>query len=88
MIANRGEITVRVARTCREMGIRTISVYSDVDKNSLHVQEADQTVALGGSTPAESYLDQEKLIAIAKRVGADAITRLRLSLRTPVSPKS
>lgn len=73
LIANRGEIAVRIARTCREMGIRTIAVYSDVDKNSLHVTEADSAYSLGGATPAESYLSQEKLIGIAEHCGAEAI---------------
>lgn len=73
LIANRGEIAVRIARTCREMGIKTIAVYSDVDRDALHVQEADLAFSLGGSTPAESYLVQDKIIAIAKQSGATAI---------------
>jgi acetyl-CoA carboxylase biotin carboxylase subunit len=73
LIANRGEIAVRIMRTCREMGIRTIAVYSDVDRDSLHVREADRAYPLGGSTPAESYLVQDKIIQAAKETGAEAI---------------
>lgn len=73
LIANRGEIVCRIIRTCREMGIATVAVYSDADANALHVEMADEAVYLGGSTAAESYLNMEKLIAAAKRTGANAI---------------
>lgn len=73
LIANRGEIAVRVMRTAREMGIRTIAVYSDADANALHVREADDAVHIGPSPAKESYLVIDKIIAAAKRTGADAI---------------
>ncbi|MBU0690950.1 acetyl-CoA carboxylase biotin carboxylase subunit [bacterium] len=73
LIANRGEIAVRIARTCREMGIATAAVYSDVDRNALHVQVCDEEIAIGGETAAESYLVQEKILKAAKETGADAI---------------
>ena len=73
LIANRGEIAVRIIRAAREMGIRTVAVYSDADKAAIHSQLADQSVSLGNSAPAESYLNIEKLIAAAKATGADAI---------------
>ncbi len=73
LIANRGEIAVRIARTCRTMGIGTVAVYSDVDAGALHVEVADEAVRLGGATPAESYLRGEALIAAAERTGAGAI---------------
>jgi acetyl-CoA carboxylase biotin carboxylase subunit len=73
LIANRGEIAVRIMRTCREMGIRTVAVYSEVDTLALHVLEADQAVLLGDSEPSRSYLHIEKIIDAAKSTGAEAI---------------
>ena len=73
LIANRGEIVVRVIATCREMGIKTVAVYSEADRAALHVLEADQAVCLGPSAPAESYLNMDKIIAAAKQTGAQAI---------------
>ena len=73
LIANRGEIAVRVMRTARDMGIRTIAVYSDADANALHVREADDAVHIGPSPAKESYLVIDKIIAAAKRSGAEAI---------------
>ena len=73
LIANRGEIAVRIARACREMGISPIAVYSDADRASLHVRVADRAVHIGASPSNESYLVIDKIIAAAKRTGADAI---------------
>jgi acetyl-CoA carboxylase, biotin carboxylase subunit len=73
LIANRGEIAVRVMATCREMGIRTVAVYSEADRDALHVLEADQSVLLGSSEPTESYLNMDKIITAAKTTGAQAI---------------
>lgn len=73
LVANRGEIAVRVMRTARAMGIRTIAVYSDADANALHVREADEAVHIGPSPAKESYLVIDKIIAAAKAAGADAI---------------
>ncbi|MEM6897517.1 MAG: biotin carboxylase N-terminal domain-containing protein [Pseudomonadota bacterium] len=73
LIANRGEIAVRIARTARQMGVRTVAVYSDVDAGAAHVAACDDAVSLGGQTPAESYLRQDAILAAAKASGADAI---------------
>ncbi len=73
LIANRGEIARRIQRTCRRLGIRTVAVYSDPDREAPFVREADEAYALSGQTPAETYLHMEKLLAIADRAGADAI---------------
>ncbi len=73
LIANRGEIACRIIRTCRKMGIRTVAVYSDADANSLAVEMADEAVHIGRSAPNESYLVMEKIIAVAKQTGANAI---------------
>src|SRR5262249_27865608 len=73
LIANRGEIALRVMRTCRSMGISTIAVFSDADSRALHVRVADEAVHLGAAESRESYLNIEKIIDAASRTGADAI---------------
>jgi acetyl/propionyl-CoA carboxylase alpha subunit len=73
LIANRGEIAIRVARTARGMGIRAIGVFSDADRTAFHRQAMDESVRIGGSLPAESYLNVDAILRAAREVEADAI---------------
>jgi len=73
LIANRGEIAVRIIRACREMGIATVVVYSDVDRAALHVRKSDEAYPIGPAPAAESYLRMDKILDVAKRSGAEAI---------------
>ena len=73
LVANRGEIARRVMRTCRQMGIATVAVFSDADARALHVIEADEAIRLSGDTPTATYLNIAALIEAARRTGADAV---------------
>ena len=73
LIANRGEIACRVIKTARRMGLRTIAVYSDADRDALHVKMADEAVHIGGSAARDSYLSIEKIVAACKQTGAEAV---------------
>ena len=73
LIANRGEIALRIIRTCREMGIKTVAVYSTADKDSLHVKFADEAVCIGGPKSAESYLNIPHIMAACEITNADAV---------------
>ncbi|MBC7411265.1 MAG: acetyl-CoA carboxylase biotin carboxylase subunit [Bacteroidia bacterium] len=73
LIANRGEIALRVMRTCKEMGIATVAVYSEADRNALHVRYADEAVCIGPAASAQSYLQQQKIIDVCKQLSVDGI---------------
>ncbi|HEY6114688.1 MAG TPA: acetyl-CoA carboxylase biotin carboxylase subunit [Candidatus Dormibacteraeota bacterium] len=73
LVANRGEIAIRVMRACRELGIRTAAVYSDADRSAIHVRYADEAHHIGGAAPKDSYLQLEKIVKLASDVGAEAI---------------
>ena len=73
LVANRGEIALRVMRTASELGISTVAVYSDADRNALHTRRADVALHIGGSAPSESYLCGERILQVAKEAGCDAV---------------
>ena len=73
LVANRGEIAIRVMRSCREMGIKSVAVFSEADRKSMHVRYADEAYCVGPATSAESYLNVDKIIEVAKKSKSDAI---------------
>src|SRR6478672_10108298 len=88
LIANRGEIALRIICACRELGIKTVAVYSEADENSLHVRFADEDVCIGPARSADSYLNVPAIISAAEITGADAIhPGTASSPRAPISPR-
>jgi acetyl-CoA carboxylase biotin carboxylase subunit len=89
LIANRGEIALRVICACKELGIRTVAIYSEADRNSLHVRFADEAICIGPPQAGESYLNIPAVISAAEIANVDAIhPGYGLLARTPTSPKS
>ncbi len=73
LIANRGEIALRIVRACREIGITTVAVYSEADRNSLHVRNAEEAYLIGPAPARESYLNIERIIEVARKAGVEAV---------------
>ncbi len=87
LIANRGEIAVRIIRACKELGIDTVAVFSEADREALHVQMADEAFCIGPKLSKDSYLNITNIVSVAKMTGADAIHRATVSWRkTPILP--
>ncbi len=89
LVANRGEIACRIFRTARAMGIATVAVHSEADRNARHVRLADESILIGPAEAAQSYLDAERIVAAALEAGADAIHPATVSSpRMPLSPNA